>query len=110
MHQLLNEPMNDSERECLEPIMSNGEVELEYDVPAFQDRVIGMAVDPLHMNDTNDHAELDMKCVCDALCELEGGLGEFKTLRLTQDAHELSCMPDNEQSKAVCRRHAKHHN
>ena len=55
--------------------MSNEEAELEDDVPALQDRVAGMVMGPLRMNDTTECAELDMKCMHDVLHELEGGAG-----------------------------------
>ena len=42
MYQLLNEPINDSESECLGPLMNNGEVELKNDVSALQDLVTGV--------------------------------------------------------------------
>ena len=108
MEQLLNEPMNDSEREHLEPMLNDEEAELEKDVPALRNRVTGLVVDPLHANDTNEHAECRVKCMRDVLHELEGGAEEFRTLSLTEDAHGLLCAPENEQSKAAYRRHFNH--
>ena len=95
MEQILNEPMNESERECVEPTLSNEEADLEEDVPALRNRVTGLVVDPLCANYTNKHIECRMKCVCDVLHELEGGAREFRTLGLTEDAHALSCAPEN---------------
>ena len=88
--------------ECLEPVMNEKEAGLEYDVPALQDRVTGMVVDPLCMNETNENEELDMKFMCDAFHELEGGAEEFKTLGLIEDSCEILCTPENQWSKASC--------
>ena len=93
MEQLLNEPINDSERECLEPTLNDEEAELEEDVPALQDRVTGLVVDLSHANDTSEHAEHHVKCVHDALHELEGRAGEFRTLGLTEDGGGLLRAP-----------------
>ena len=95
--------------EHLEPVMNEEEVELEDGVLAPQDRATGMVVDPLHMIDTNEDTELDAKHMSNVFHELEGGAGEFKTLGLNEDACEIPCTPENEQSKAVSKRHVEHH-
>ena len=48
-------------------------------------------------------------CVCGVLYEVEGGSGEFKTLGLTEDGHELPCAQESEQIKAAYKRYIKHH-
>ena len=108
MEQLLNEPTNDNEREHLEPMLNDEEAELEEDVPALRNRVVGLVVDPLHANDTNRHTEHHVKCVCDALHELEGGAREFRTLGFTEDAHALLYTPGNAQSESAHKRHVNH--
>ena len=72
--------MNDSEREHTEPTLNDEEADLVEDVPALRNHIAGLVVDPSCANDTNEHAECYMKCMCDVLHELEGGAGEFRTL------------------------------
>ena len=110
MEQLLNEPMNESEREYMEPMLNDEEADLEEDVPALRNRVTGLAVDHLCANDTNEYTEYNVKCVNGALYELEVGAGEFRTLGLAEDACALLCAPENAQSKAVYKRHVNHSN
>ena len=48
------------------------------------------------MSYINEYTELYLKCMRDALHELEGGAGEFKNLGLNEDAYELLCTIENE--------------
>ena len=51
MHQLLNEPINGNESECLEDLMIKEETELEDESPSLKDRVTIVVPDPLYMSD-----------------------------------------------------------
>ena len=110
MEQLLNESMNDSESEHVEPMLNDEDANLEEDVPVLRNRATGLVVDPSCANDTNEHSENHIKCAHDALHKLEGRSGELRPLGLTEDACKLLCAPENAQSKAVCNRHINDHN
>ena len=109
MHELLNDPINDSESEWLGHLMIDGEVWLEDDAPALQDHAASMVEDLMIMSNDTEHIKLDMKCIHHVLHDVEGGAGELKILGLNEDACELSSVRENEQIKTAHKRNVNHH-
>ena len=77
MFQFLNESTNDSGSECLGSLTNDGEVELDDEIHDLQDRTTGMVKDLILMSDNTEHTELDVKHMCHALHDVEGGSGEL---------------------------------
>ena len=75
----------------------------------MQDHAASMVEDLMIMSNDTEHIKLDMKCMHHVLHDVEGGAGELKILGLTEDAHGLLCVLENEQSKAVCKWRIKHY-
>ena len=55
----------------------DGLPELYDDVPSFQDRATVMVFNPNELNDDVEHAEMDMKGMCDTMFDDDGGNGDM---------------------------------